>query len=420
MRRVSKIFLIDLTATIESGLNTGIQRVSKELARNLAVISDDRNVKKFLPVYIRTTIFGRIRIYPILRIPLNKSRHTVESIPILLKLRTWARQSTFLRKVIFGAAQRSTTSKLYSGFVMRKFQRQGIVDATPLEPDENHLLLLLDQFWNSPSTLKLLADFKSQKKAFYVFVHDLLPITHPDYFEKSTRRHFENIVPDILRGAKQIFVASDYVKSEIHQILSDHQLIQKVHLGSDIPDRPKDLFEHDYEISGKYILQVGTLEPRKNHAQILRWYQSNKHDEKLVIVGNPGWSTRNLQKVLLKCIRNSKGKIVWMRNIDDDKLQILIEKSSVGVCASWVEGYDLPMREFLAKGKPIVASNIPVHRDESLKPYLNFIHYFELEDDQDLEMAVIRAKTSKRRERPKISLLTWSDAAANFADFIKI
>ena len=416
LSKVSYLVLIDLTATIESGLNTGIQRVSKELARNLAEISDEQNVKKFLPVFFRITIFGRCLIYPVLSIPSNNQSHTFESVPILIKIRTWLRKNTLLRMIIFSVVLRRVTSRVYSGIAVRKFQRQGIIDVTPLLLEENHRLLLLDQFWNSTASLRVLAKFKRQKKPYSVFVHDLLPLTHSSYFERNTSSHFRNIVPNILRSARQIFVASDFVKSEIHHLLPDHQFVQKIFLGSDIPNRAKDLPKQNSEIPAKFLLQVGTLEPRKNHEQILRWYLRSKHDEALIIVGNPGWRTRKLQKFLLKCIKTSQGKILWMRNIDDDKLQTLIEKSSVGICASSVEGYDLPMREFLYNSKPVVASDIPAHRDESLKPFLKLIHYFRIDDDEDLDMAIMGAKTSLNRVQPELSLLTWREAAAKLAD----
>lgn len=415
----SQLFLIDLTATIESNLNTGIQRVSKEFAMNLSKISTPNASQKFLPIFCHVTIFGRPLIYLIHSIPCEVPRYEVQGNLLIFKVRKWVRETKIMRLFVIKFVQRTYLSRFYSKILLTKLQIDGIVETIPLKSETNYELIFIDQFWNSPASLKIQREFKQKKKPISVFVHDILPITHPKYFERDASSHFKRVVPDVLESARRIFVASDSVKKAIQNLLINEKEIVKINLGSDLSEKNVVLSTETLKTEKKFFLQVGTIEPRKNHEQVLRWYLRGNFAENLVIVGNLGWNSGKLRELLLKSIDENQGKILWLREIDDRKLKNLIQESSIGICASHVEGYNLPLREFLYHGKPVVASDIPAHRDETLNTALDLIHFFVLNDDSSFDRAITRARSSMKKKQTNLHLKTWKEAAERFADLLK-
>jgi glycosyltransferase involved in cell wall biosynthesis len=414
----SRIVFIDLTATLESGLNSGIQRVSKEFAKNLSRLRNSESDSYFIPIYCKTLFSGKIQVFPVERNWLEKIQNSNSNTSFILNLRKKLRQTRLLRHIFIVLAQRGFIYNLYSSSILWKMRRSGIVKNLPIKIPKNASLLLVDQYWNSRASLKLLHDFKSESRFIYIFLHDMLPMSHPQYFEKNQILHFRKIVPDTLKIATKIFVSSIYVAGEIRRFIYPNPQINKVSLGSNIMTCKNQNLNAAYLTDAPYFLQVGNLEPRKNHKEVLQWYLSSERTEHLVIVGNIGWNAQNIVLQLRESIRMSKGKIHWLRNQDDEELNDLMARASVGICASFAEGYDLPMREFLYHGKPVVASNIESHNEESLKPIKDFIHYFQHGDISSLSSAIELACANKKVATIESPLKTWEEAAEELANLL--
>lgn len=414
----SRIIFIDLTATLESGLNSGIQRVSKEFANNLSKLGYGNSDSYFVPIYCKTSFLGKIQVFPVERMWLEKKQSLESDAPLILNLRKKLRQTRLLRHILIVLAQRTYISKLYSSGMLWKMRRNGIIKNFPINIPKNTSLLLVDQYWNSKASLKLLQDFKSKSRFIYIFLHDLLPLSHPQYFEVNQVKHFRKIVPDTLKTATKILVSSSYVEGEIRRNIYPNPPISKISLGSNIMNFKNQNPDVPYIAEAPFFLQIGNLEPRKNHKEVLEWYLSVERTENLVIVGNVGWNSQDLVRQIRESIRMSSGKILWLRNRDDEELNHLMERASVGICASFAEGYDLPMREFLYHGKPVVASNIEAHNDESLKPMKDLIHYFQHGDISSLNSAMKVACANKKATTFESPLKTWEAAARELANLL--
>jgi glycosyltransferase involved in cell wall biosynthesis len=120
----------------------------------------------------------------------------------------------------------------------------------------------------------------------------------------------------------------------------------------------EDVF-NKYNINKKYILYVGTLEPRKNICSLLQAYKIllNKNDEYLlVIAGRKGWF---YESIFLK----AKGleiedKVIFTGFISEIVKEILLSNCSIFVYPSFYEGFGLPVLEAMSKGIPTITSNI--------------------------------------------------------------
>ena len=107
----------------------------------------------------------------------------------------------------------------------------------------------------------------------------------------------------------------------------------------------------------KYILSVGTLEPRKNLMSLLQAFADVipllPEDIKLVIAGRKGW----LYEDILKTIGDIGGKVVVTGYVTKVELRLLYNEAEVFVYPSLYEGFGLPVIEAMACGAPVITSN---------------------------------------------------------------
>jgi glycosyltransferase involved in cell wall biosynthesis len=112
-------------------------------------------------------------------------------------------------------------------------------------------------------------------------------------------------------------------------------------------------------VSGRYILFVGALEPRKNVPLLLRAYRElvdGGIQERLVIVGRKGWMYGEIFEVL-RSLRLEEN-VVFTGYVPDSKLADLYCGARVFVYPSVYEGFGLPVLEAMSCGTPVVTSNV--------------------------------------------------------------
>jgi glycosyltransferase involved in cell wall biosynthesis len=111
------------------------------------------------------------------------------------------------------------------------------------------------------------------------------------------------------------------------------------------------------------ILMVGTLEPRKGHADALDAFElldrQSPDQYALVIVGQPGWNTDELQRRLRSHPRLNQS-LFWLDQATDDDVARLYGQCAGVLVTSHAEGFGLPIIEALGHGKPVLARDIPV------------------------------------------------------------
>jgi glycosyltransferase involved in cell wall biosynthesis len=110
------------------------------------------------------------------------------------------------------------------------------------------------------------------------------------------------------------------------------------------------------QVPGQYLLFVGTRAPRKNLATLLAAYRAGRKDfdlPPLVLVGPGGWGPHTTKQPGL----------ITLDHVPDPALLGLVANASAVVMPSLYEGFGLPVLEALACGRPVVASDIPAHRE---------------------------------------------------------
>lgn len=198
-------------------------------------------------------------------------------------------------------------------------------------------------------------------------LHDLSlqlhPETHTDRSVKRARRR----VPMMVRAADAIITPTASVRNEL--VVRFAVAPEKVFA---IPEAARDSFQPmafaDTEnvrlrlgVGDEFLLAVGTIEPRKNLAVLVRAFEEvmlARPDSKLqlVIVGGSGWLTGPL----LKAITNSpaRSRILLSDYLGDDDLRALYASCRAFIYPSIYEGFGLPPLEAMACGAPVIVSRI--------------------------------------------------------------
>jgi glycosyltransferase involved in cell wall biosynthesis len=198
----------------------------------------------------------------------------------------------------------------------------------------------------------------TKKAVQVVSVHDLTTLHFPELSNAATLHYPELIRRAIKRGA-YIHADSEFVANEIAEAFSlDHERIRTVHLG--IPTLPPPREENSPLPASikRYILSVGTAEPRKDLPTLVKSFDAlaeKDNDLHLVLAGPSGWGEEQLV-VAIDAARH-KGRIIRTGWVDDASLAALYERAAVLAYPSRYEGFGYPPLQAMAAGVPVVATN---------------------------------------------------------------
>ena len=232
-----------------------------------------------------------------------------------------------------------------------------------------------------------------------VRVHDIFPITNPEWFRVTSRIFFKLS----MKTQMQSFFLFDSIttKNEFIKYFGDIETKNYAVMYC----KTRQLDAHNYcgtcsgcgHISNKkparFALAVGTIEPRKNYEFLVdSWanLRDNQIEEiALIIVGSIGWKSRSIQHKMSSGVSG----IFWYESICDASLNYLYSEATIFISASKSEGFNLPVKEALSFGTPIVLSDIAVHREL----YGSEAYFFQLHSsDSFVEAVVRRLKNSKK------------------------
>ena len=214
---------------------------------------------------------------------------------------------------------------------------------------------------------RILAELQDRGIERIVFLHDLIPITHPEFCRPGDRDKHRERVMNTLHTASRIVVNSQYTADELAAFAAREGInappIHAVHLGLE----PTFLTPLTAATPRPYFVHIGTIEARKNLAFLLTiWRRLAERmgdaAPQLVLVGRYGWEN----EAVLDHLERSpalRGLVHQAADLPDSALATLMASARALVAPSSVEGFDLPAVEASALGVPLIASDIPVHRE---------------------------------------------------------
>jgi glycosyltransferase involved in cell wall biosynthesis len=200
-----------------------------------------------------------------------------------------------------------------------------------------------------------------------VTIHDLSFLITPECAEAKLRAYLSSAVPRSVRKADRISVDSAAIKQDlITRLKVPEEKIRVIYGGVGPEFRPLEDPARLEEVRARlslperFVLFVGTIEPRKNLARLAEAWTLIKdtpagQGRKLVLVGRRGWLYEPIFSRITEL--GLKDEIVWLDFVPDNDLVALYNLADLFCFPSLYEGFGIPPLEALACGTPVVTAN---------------------------------------------------------------
>ena len=199
-----------------------------------------------------------------------------------------------------------------------------------------------------------------------ITIHDLSVLKYPETHPKDRIHAIGRQLPEAVARADAIIAVTEATRQEIIATLDvNPQKVFAIHNGVGRHFHPLSQAEttavlHPHQLTHRgYILNVGTLEPRKNLIRLARAYGSLptalRDRYPLVIAGMKGWHYESIEQELAPMIRS--GQVRLPGYIPAEALPALYAGAAMLVYPSLYEGFGLPLVEAMASGTPVITSN---------------------------------------------------------------
>jgi glycosyltransferase involved in cell wall biosynthesis len=198
-------------------------------------------------------------------------------------------------------------------------------------------------------------------------IHDVTPLTMPTHSGTVTAMQ-RMALKACARFSRAIITSSECSKRDIVTLLGvPEEKITVVFDACDaavfnaLPAEPGALasLRSRLGLEKPYVIHHGTIQPRKNLKRLIEAFwlmleQASNLDFDLVLVGQMGWASDEIQDVAMRS--GSKGKVILTSLLAEADLALLLKGASLAVIPSLYEGFCLPMVEAMACGVPTIAS----------------------------------------------------------------
>jgi glycosyltransferase involved in cell wall biosynthesis len=253
------------------------------------------------------------------------------------------------------SATRKIKRLITSNYVFKKVARQGMLFSLYLLRKE------CDLYWE-PNIVPIK---HINSKHLITTIHDLSFLIYPDWHPKETREYFKKHFLNNVSKSDRIITVSHFIKNEISELLHfDPSRIHVINNGVDhdtyrtYSSAAMQTFRERYTIPQKFILFVGSIEPRKNLKCTLLAYnalpEAFKRKHKFILAGFSGWKNAEVMEI----IRKEKGNIVYLGYLSEQELAWLYNLASVFIYPSFYEGFGLPPLEAMSCGTPVIVSRV--------------------------------------------------------------
>ncbi|WP_070155933.1 glycosyltransferase family 4 protein [Sphingobium phenoxybenzoativorans] len=199
-------------------------------------------------------------------------------------------------------------------------------------------------------------------------IHDLIPITHPEYCRPGSAKKHEKRVDTMLRSGAGIIGNSQATLDEIANYALHRGLPLPPMLNAWLGATPLSASDKKPPEAAKpFFVTLGTIEGRKNHLILLKLWRTliAKHGPStpsLVVIGQRGWEN-DAACALLDSDEALRGHVIELPRCTDTELAHYLRDARALLFPSFAEGYGMPLVEALGVGTPVIASNLAVFHE---------------------------------------------------------
>jgi len=199
------------------------------------------------------------------------------------------------------------------------------------------------------------------------FVHDLIPITYPEYCRRGESDKHVVRMNNVLDLACGVITNSAATLEELGNFAKKYGKPMPPSVTAPLASAalPPPLAKRP--MTAPYFVVLGTIEPRKNHWLLLQVWrrlveQMGTGAPRLVIIGQRGWECENVVDLLERC-EALRGYVTELPACSDAELSTWLKHAQALLFPSFAEGYGIPLVEALSIGVPVIASDLPVFRE---------------------------------------------------------
>ncbi len=193
-----------------------------------------------------------------------------------------------------------------------------------------------------------------------VTIHDLIFLRYPQWYPPIDRRIYLRKSKYSCQAAGRIIAISEQTKQDIIDFYgTGADKIDVVYQGCDpiyyeeVSEAKRREIQIKYDLPGEYLLNVGTIEKRKNLLVLVQALHSRNIDKPLVVVGRP---TPYADEVKSYIRQHRMEHIYFLENVPNEELPALYQMSILFIYPSQFEGFGIPILEALNSGVPVITS----------------------------------------------------------------
>lgn len=194
-----------------------------------------------------------------------------------------------------------------------------------------------------------------------VTIHDLIYLKYPEYFSRINQKIYEWKARNACTNADLVIAVSEQTKADLTSYFNiNPQKIKVVYQGCDPAfretknDTVKEALRLKYQLPPKFILNVGTIETRKNLLLLIKALKNIHQEVSLVVVGRETQYAELIKKEVIK--EALQKRVLFLKNVSAEDLPAIYQMAEVFVYPSRYEGFGIPVLEALCSGTPVVAA----------------------------------------------------------------
>ncbi len=194
-----------------------------------------------------------------------------------------------------------------------------------------------------------------------VTIHDLIFKRYPQWYKSFDRRMYDWKFKSACQNSDKIIAISEQTKSDIIDFYEiDEKKIEviyqtcnhrfKTKFTPDVIDRVK----VKYRLPQDFLLNVGTIEPRKNALNIVKAIHQHKIDIPLIIIGRNTAYAEKIRRYISEF--GLESQVTILHDVSNEELPVFYQMAKIFIYPSTFEGFGIPIIEALYSGTPVITS----------------------------------------------------------------
>lgn len=255
-------------------------------------------------------------------------------------------------------------------------------------------------------------------------VHDLSFLRDPESAAPGLRGYLEVAVKRSVQLATHVLADSQSTKNDLIELYATSEdKITVLYAGVSSTFRRITDLDQLMKVRKRYrlgdqpfVLSVGTLQPRKNHARLIKAFELTLMDSdyNLVLAGGQGWSYEEVYDLVRS--RGLQHRVLFPGFVADEDLSALYSSADVMAFPSLYEGFGLPVLESMACGVPVLASNLSCLPEVAGDAAL----FVDPRDVEAMSAAMLKLvsnvdlrETLRKKGFERVEQFSWQSSAAN-------